>query len=303
MQQEFLQHQAAMNEPRERFPTLVRSVEGLSLPLRAAVLPYQSGASYIIRIPPGRYPFQRTMWRFVLPFGWRRTPERIMVFDPDAITIIESDPAGDVTTTSVPRAALLKIHVVVVLLYSYIELVWVDGDHVETRKIEYNTVGQTLIERGIDRLRAAYPPCLPPAPAKAREDLLAPLPFKFRHYLRSSLLPNEQLRAAVYQPVIRQGLLRLDISPNRAVGITARHMILIEDRRDSFSTNVDYAIFQYFYPLGHIQHMAIDAMPDVSWLRLQHGRAGVTQATDIALLPANADVLWAVLQDQKLHAS
>jgi hypothetical protein len=305
MKQALPHNRAAMFEPRQRFPMPVYSAEELSPLLRAKMPPYQPGETHIIRIPPGYYPFQRAMWRFKLPFGWRRTPERIMVFEPDAITIIESDPDGLVTATSVPRVSLLKIHVVVVLLYSYIELVRVDGDHVETKRIEYNTVGEPLILRGMDRIRAAYPPCLPPATVPAREEILAPLPFKFRHYLRASLLPNEQLRAAVYQSTIRQGVgpFRPEISPNRAVGITERHMVLIEDRRDSFSSDVDYAVFQYFYPLSHIQHMAVEVMPDVSWLRLQHGSAGVTQATDLALVPANADALWAVLQDLKLPVS
>jgi hypothetical protein len=302
MKQAFFQKRAAMNEPRQRFPTLVHSVEELPPSLQEMVLPYQSGETPIVRIPPGHYPFPRTLWRFLLPFGWRRTPERIMVFEPETITVIESDPDGPVTATSIPRAFLLKIHLVVVLLYSYIELVWVDGDHVETKKIEYNTVGEALIRRGMDRLRAACPPCLPPAETRAREELLAPLPIKFRHYLRSSLLPDEQLYAAVYQPVIRQGSgpFRPRLSPNRAVGITERCMIVIEDRHDSASSDVDYAIYQYFYPFSHIQHVAVETLPDVTWLKLQHGSGEVTQETDLALLPANAEALWTVLQNQKL---
>lgn len=293
------QNRAALLEPRERFPTRVTSVERLSPALQAMVQPYQSGENTIIRIPSGLYPFQRMLWKISLPFGWRRTPERVMVFDPEAITVVEHNTADGVITTSIPRASLLKIHLSVTLLYSYIELVWVDGDHVKTKAFEYNTVGELLILQGVNRLRAVYTACLPPAPVEEREDILAPLPFKFRNYLRDSLLPDEPLCAAVYQPAIRQGIgpFRPAISPNRAVGITDRQVILIEDRRDNTSTEVDYTIWRGFYPLSRIQHMEVEARPDVTWLRLQHGSASVIQTTDIPLMLANAEALWSVLQD------
>ena len=289
-------------EPRQLFPTLVTSVGKLSAPLQEAVQPHCSSTSHIVRIPPGYYPFRRTWGRIRGPFSWRQTPERIVVFEPDTITIIESNPAGLVTTTSVARTALLKIHVFVFLLYAYFELVWVDNDRIETRALEYNTVGEALILQGIDRLRTAYPPSLPPAPVEDRQALLARLPLKFRNYLRDSLLPDEQLYAAIFQPAIRQatGLMHPYLSPDRAVGITERQIILVENRRDRWSSDVGYSTFCCFYPLAHIQHITIEATPDVSWLRLLHGCGSVTQATDIALLPTNAGALEAILRDHRL---
>ncbi|MCC6612526.1 MAG: hypothetical protein IT320_03550 [Anaerolineae bacterium] len=292
------QGKVATIEPRDRFPILVTSIGKLSASLQQAVQPYCSGETHIVRIPPGYYPFRRMWGRLELPFGWRRTPERIMVFEPDAITIIESDPAGQVTTTTVLRTALLKIHVFVELLYAYIELVWVDGNAIETRKFEYNTVGEALILQGIDRLRAAYSPCLPAAQVDDREKTPARLPLKFHNYLRGSLLPDEQLLAAIFQPAIwqRTGVLRQCLSPNRAVGITERQIILVEDRKDRFSVEVNYSTVCCFYPLAHIQHMDVEVTEDASRLKLQHGCGGVMQATDIALSPANAEAVWSILQ-------
>ncbi len=217
-----------------------------------------------------------------------------MLFDQDAITIIESDP---MSVTDVPLASLIEIHHVAILLYSYLELVWVEGSHVEVKKIEYNSVGQYLIEREIDRVRALHPPCLSPAAAQDRQAILAPLPLKFRNYLRSSLLNDEHLLAAVYQPAIRQaaGPFRPYISPNRALGVTERCLILIEDRKHQRFSEADYAILQYFYPFSHIQHIAIETTPDVGSLQLQHRAAGVFQQTDIPLMPDQLDVLRGVL--------
>lgn len=288
----------ARREPRQLFPTLVTSVETLSAPLQEALRPHCSETSHIVRIPPGYYPFRRVVGKIHLPFGWRQTPERILAFDPEAIIIVESNPAGLVTTTPVPRTALFKIHVFVFLLYSYLELVWADRDHVETRTFEYNTVGERFVLQGIDRLRAAYPPALPPAPVGDQKAMLTPLPLKYRNYLRDSLLPDEQLYTAIFQPAIRQGtgLLRTYLAPDRAVGITARQLIMVENRRDRFASEEDYATYCCFYPLAQIQHMSIEAAADVSWLKLQHSCGGVTQTTDIALLPNNAEALWAILQ-------
>lgn len=289
-------------EFRQRFPTIVTSLEQLAAPLQEAIRPHYSTTSHMVRIPPGYYPSRRMWGSLPLPFGWRQTPERILVFEPDAITIIESHAGDQVTTTVVPRTALLKIHVYIFLLHSYIELVWVDSDHIETRALEYNTVGEAFILQGIHRLRAACPSALLPAPFEDREAILAGLPLKFRNYLRDSLLPDEQLYTALFQPAMRQatGLLHPYLAPDRAVGITERHMLVVENRRDRFSAEASYSTYCCFYPLAHIQHMTLDATPNATWLKLQHGCGGVTQSTDIALLPANAEALWAILQGHTL---
>jgi hypothetical protein len=296
MKQELPQRRSDMDDPRQRFPMPVRSLDDLPPGARAIVQQRRTPPS-MLRIPPGAYPFRRAVWGVELPFGWRRTPERILLFDQEMITVIEVDPQGNTTTTEIPLASLIKIHHAAILLYSYLELVWVEGPHVEVKKIEYNSVGQHLIEREIDRVRALHPPCLPPALAGERETILAPLPLKFRNYMRSSLLNDEHLLAAVFQPAIRQatGPFHPYIAPNRAVGVTERCVIVIEDRQHQRFSETDYAILQHFYPLSHIHHIAFETRPDVSWLRLQHGPAGIAQQTDIPLLPDPLDVLRSVL--------
>lgn len=285
-------------DPRQRFPMPVRGMDDL-LPGVRAIVEQRRAQPSILRIPPGAYPIRRAVWGLELPFGWRRTPERFLLFDQDAITVIEIDPSGNPITTDIPLMSLFKVHHVAILLYAYLELVWVEGSHVEVKQIEYNSVGQHLIEREIDRVRALHPPCFSPdtIPAQNRETILAPLPFKFRNYMRSSLLNDEHLLAAVFQPAIRRGpgRLRPYLTPNRAIGVTERCLIVIEDRQHQRFSEADYAILRYFYPLSHIQNIAFETLPDVSWLRLQHSAMGVSQQTDIPLLPDPLNALRGVL--------
>jgi hypothetical protein len=285
-------------DPRQRFPTPVRSLDDLPPDVRAVVQPRRAQPS-ILRIPPGTYPIRRAVWGIELPFGWRRTPERFLLFGDDAITVIEPD---SMTVTDIPLASLIEIRHVAVLLYAYLELVWVDGMHIEVKKIEYNSVGQHWIEREIDRIRALHPPCLSLAAPQDCEAILAPLPFKFRNYLRSSLLDSEHLLAAVYQPAIRRSAkpFHAYIAPNRAIGVTERCLIVIEDRKHQRFSEADYAILQYFYPLTHLQNIAVETTPDVGWLRLQHGAAGVIRQTDIPLMPDQLDVMRGVLSVRRV---
>ncbi|RPI96679.1 MAG: hypothetical protein EHM39_10630 [Chloroflexi bacterium] len=293
------------NDPRRRFPIPISAVDDLLPPVRAALIQPASTSQRIIRIPPGAYPIRRSAWLFELSFGWRRTPERFLGFGDDCLTIAEINDDGKVSAAQIPLACLLEIHMETVLLYSSLEFVWMQGKHIETKKIEYNTVGETLIRRQIDRTRAACPTMLAPIPVPPREETLAPLPLKFRNYLRSCLLPGEPLHAAVFQPAIRQtaGTFRPYISPNRAIGITERFVILVEDRqvlrRGERSAERDYAMIEHFYPLQHIEHITLDTTPDVSWLRLhyaQHVQHGGGADVGIPLLPAHAGLLLDALQ-------
>ncbi len=295
------------HDPRRRFPIPIAAVDDLLPPVRAALIQHQptSTGQRIIRIPPGAYPIRRSAWLFELSFGWRRTPERFLGFGDDGITIVEIDDDGKLSAAHIPLACLLEIYMETVLLYSSLEFVWMQGKHLETKKIEYNTVGETLIRRQIDRTRAACPSMLAPARVLPREETLAPLPLKFRNYLRSCLLPGEPLHAAVYQPAIRQtaGTFRPYISPNRTIGITERFVILVEDRqvlqRGERSAESDYAMIEHFYPLRHIEQVTIDTTPDVSWLRLHyapHIQSSGAADIGIPLLPAHAGPLLDALR-------
>jgi hypothetical protein len=190
-----------------------------------------------------------------------------------------------------------------VLLYAFIEFVWVDA-WIETKRIEYNSVGSTLIQRAVSQVRATFPPRLPPVSRLQPEISLAELPLKFRNYLRRSLIPAERLLAAMYQPAIRRqtGRLHPFLSPNRAIAVTDQCLISIEDQRHRprwmDRVDRDYAVVRRFYPLSRVERLSFDPAPEAHWLNVRLGIGGVTRETAIPLAPAGAEALRAVLPDQ-----
>jgi hypothetical protein len=297
-----------MDRRRPQFPAEVRSVGDLPEPVGEAIRRRQPEHSirHIIKIPSHEYPVRRSTWRLELPFGWRKTPERTLAFGDREITAVEVDYHGILTVTPIPLDSLVEIHLVEVLLYAFIEFIWADA-WIETKQIEYNSVGSRLIQRAVDGIRAAFAPCLPPAARSQPEISLAELPLKFRNYLRSSLIPEEQLLAVTYQPAIRRkaGRLYPFLSPNRAIAITERCLISVEDQRHRKrwldGVDTDYSVVRRFYPLSRVERLSIDPKPDAHWLNLQVGIAGVTHNTSIPLAPAGAQALRGVLQGQGIE--
>jgi hypothetical protein len=293
-----------MNRRRPQFPTEVRSIGDLPEPVGEAIRQQQPGHSIwcIIRIPPHEYPVRRTTWRLELPFGWRTTPDRTLVFGEQEITAVEVDQHGILTVTPIPLDSLVEIHVVEVLLYAFIEFIWADA-WIEAKRVEYNSVGSRLIQRAVDEIRATFQPCLPPAARSQPEISLAELPLKFRNHLRSSLIPAEQLLAVTYQPAIRRqtGRLHPFLSPNRAVAITERCLISVEDQRHRKrwldGVDTDYSVVRRFYPLSRVERLSFDPAPEAHWLNLRLGIGGVTRETAIPLAPAGAEALRAVLRE------
>ena len=295
-----------MDRRRAQFPVDVRSVSELPEPVGEALRSRQPDQSIrrIIKIPAHEYPVRRTTWRIELPFGWRTTPDRTLAFGDREITVVEVDQHGLLTVTPIPLDALVEIHVMEVLLYAFIEFIWAGSAGVETKRAEYNSVGSTLIQRAVDQVRATFPPCLPPVARVQSGISLAELPLKFRNHLRRSLIPSEQLLAVTYQPAIRRQRVRLHpyLSPNRAVAVTERCLIFVEDQRHRRrwldSVDTDYSVVRRFFPLSHVQRLSFDPASEVHWLNLQVGISDITHTAAIPLAPAGAEALRAVLHDQ-----
>jgi hypothetical protein len=260
----------------------------------------------MLLIPPGVYPVRRAAWGLGLPFGWRRTPERILVFGEHTLTVSEVDQELTAAVTIVPMAALLDVHLFLVLLYSWIELLWEDHGEVNAIKAEYNSVGEHLIWRGITHIRGTFSRhAVSDSETQPGVDL-TDFPFKFKSYLHSSLLPEEHLIAAVYQPAIqpKSGRWRRFISPNRAVAVTDRNIIVIEDQRNRFrrgsKADADYTMARHFYPLDRLQEAQHEPGPEVDQLRLRFGVSAAIHDVVIPLEPSRAQQLGNLLRDHTL---
>ncbi len=271
-----------MRQREERFPRKVQALDELPGPVADAVLSQQPAESIrlIIVIPPGAYPVRRSIWGFELPFGWRRTPERTLVFGPDRFTLVEvagGEPAAPVT---VPLAALLELYHFQVLLYSWLELRWSEAGEVRAVRAEYNSVGTSLLWQGLSTIRDSFARQPLRGPAVRPEDL-AGFPFKFRSYTHASLMDGEPLAGAVFQPAIRPEGKRWGryVAPNRVIALTDRNLILIEDQRHRLRWgdrgDADYAVIQRFFPLDRLQ--SAELVPDPAYdelvLRFEQGGA------------------------------
>jgi len=193
-----------MKQSRERFPRTIRSVEELPAPVAEVVRQRKiDNIQYMIVIPPGEYPLRRTIWRLELAFGWRKTPERTLIFAQDALTVIENPEDTPLAATTIPLAALVEVHLYLVLLYSWIEFAWAEGGEIKRLRAEYNSVGERHIWRGLTLIRQASTHM--PGRESDAQPISSPasFPFKFRAYVYDSLLEDEQMVAAVYEPALR----------------------------------------------------------------------------------------------------
>lgn len=300
-----------MSQKRERFLSLIRSVNDLAGPVAEAVRRHQPVDSIrqIIRIPPGEYPIYRSIWRYSLPFGWRKTPERVLVFGREAFSVFDIDRGAVSTALSIPLTRLIDVHPFVLLLYSWLEMVWDDSGTVRRVKIEYNSVGDHHIWQGITTLRETFPRRAMPVPDPAPEQGVAQFPFKFRTYVFDSLMPGETLIAALYQPSItsKGSFFKPFISPNRVLALSDRNIFTIEDQRDrlrkGYVTEADYTVSRHFFPLNHLRSAQTESGAEADFLKLSFGVAGDSHEVVIPLLPPHAQQFHKVLHQHVLSSA
>ncbi len=272
-----------MVKPIDRFLTKVETVDELPGPVAAAVRQSQADQSIfgIVVIPPQEYPIRRIGWLGDLPFGWRVTPRRTVVFGERFVVIVDADRMGSLDTTVIPLNTITSLELATVLLYAYMQLTWIDGDQIRSTKVEFNAVDEHIIRCYLDQLRDFSSIHQEPVPL-VQDTSLAHLPLKFRNYLRMALLPGERLVVAVHQPPIRRagGWLRPLISPHRTVAITNQHVILLEDELRS---HMEYAIITRFLPVRCIQSLAFERTEDAVWMRLSLGDTAAKHHIDMPL--------------------
>jgi len=88
----------------EYFPRIVQSVDELPEPIGLAVRRVQPEPciGYIVVIPPQQYAVPGRFWWLNLPYNWRHTPHRTLIFGDEQLTIIAAPPDGTLSTTVIP---------------------------------------------------------------------------------------------------------------------------------------------------------------------------------------------------------
>ncbi len=256
------------------FPERVKAVEDLPPATAAVVLQHVPAAAVqgILALPPQSYPFRRaSRWR-MLPFGWRDTPHRTLVFTPDALLIVEVEPDGTLAPRRVALADLIGLRLETNLLYGCLTLDWAEDGQAHTLALEFNTVGERLLRRDLDRFRAGIPAAAEPA---AGADL-GHMPFKFRSLLRLALLPEEVIQAAIFQPELGRthAWFGPRLAPNRAVALTNRHVIVAEENAERWVP--DYGLTIGFYPRRSVRGLRVETRDDLAWATLRLGLGTVS---------------------------
>lgn len=139
-----------------------------------------------------------------------------------------------------PANALLYVYHKLILLYGHLEVTGeVQGKPVRIN-VEYNTVGQYLIDAILHQfLRKGYNLVVPEANTQKQNDnILNELgreSFKFMNGLRLyALQPGERLLGYVFQPRIRERFLRFfnrSIAPNALFAITDQAVVFVEEEK------------------------------------------------------------------------
>ncbi len=271
------------------FPERVKALEDLPPATAAVVLQQVPAAAVqsILTLPPQSYPIGRsTRWR-ILPFGWRVTPHRTLVFTPDALLVVELERAGGLTARRIPLAGLLGLRLETNLLYGCLELDWAEDDQAHTLALEFNTVGERLLRRDVDRFLAA----LPSGGGQAAEAGLGHLPYKFRNMLRLALLPGEVIQAAIFQPELGRALewFRPRLAPNRAIALTDRHVIVVEEDEARHVTS--YGLTIGHYPRRGVRGLRFETRGELVWATLSLGLGAVSLEKHFPLTGENAAAL------------
>jgi len=258
------------------FPERVKALEDLPPATAAVVLQHvpASAVQSILTLPPQSYPIGRsTRWR-ILPFGWRVTPHRTLIFTPDEMLIVEVEPAGSLAARRIPLAGLLGLRLETNLLYGCLELDWAEDDQAHTLALEFNTVGERLLRRDLDRFRAALPVAggHPAGDGRESEAWLGRLPSQFRNMLRLDwFLPRR--------------------APNRAVALTNRHVIVAEEDADRRISN--YGLTMGFYPRRGVRGLRFEARDERVWATLTLGMGTVSLEKRFPLTGENVAALEA----------
>lgn len=180
---------------------------------------------------------------------WEYTRDRVIALTGTRLLAVDLDDDGQmVDTASAALDALLSLQSGKILLFSWLEWTWAQGEQVRRVRCYFNTV----CERIYMNLREAAS-CgsldleQPPLTGKQGRELLDPLPFKFRNMLPKYLLEGERIEQVIFRPSHweRQARLwRVHTRSKAALLLTDLHVLAAEEEltrsEDSYGLIVTY---------------------------------------------------------------
>jgi hypothetical protein len=204
----------------------------------------------------------------------RYVPQQALLFTSQGVLHVQEKTSPDQPplATYLRSADLLYAHHSLILLYGCLELGGEVSGHLARIVVEYNTVGQQLLQPALQQfLRLAYGPAHAVEPhadlTNALLQNLAAQSLKFQSGLQFyALQPGEPLLGFVFQPRIVQRnwhLFSHPIAPATLLALTDREVILIEEER---ARGASYGWLITFCPRRCIA--GIETMPKGEWQEL-----------------------------------
>ncbi len=233
-------------------PSLVDSYDDLPNPVAEALNQHQIVPQTIIKLPP--HPFlDRRKQRIPSPgLRWCTTPNRVLIFEVDALTIAEWDDDINTQITQIPLVDTIEFKLESKLLHAWLGLMWQINGSIGQTDVEFNSVGMELIQPCLDILRQqACNPTTEPVPALDKRAL----PLKFRNYIQISLLPGEEPLLLHYEPAIYAPTWygQTALTPNRLLALTPHHLIIVED--GAHEHRLPYRICRRYIPRVHVHRV------------------------------------------------
>ena len=218
----------------KRHPLILKNISELTPELQStevAALAGQKDIRTIVAFPPQ------------IHRGWHYVPKQALLFTPaEVIHLLASIwPNQEPQVTLLKGSDLLYMHVTLILLYGYLEIV-AQGDNSPIRlSVEFNTVAWYQLSPPLRQLLQATKDA-PAAPtdatsySPAAQQAFEKLPLKFSNGLQIyGVLPGEELQDLVFQPGTwkhRLLLFRKSITANTLLMLTTNYMVVIREELD-----------------------------------------------------------------------
>lgn len=289
------------NPRRTEHPYVVNSLAELPVELSKLALKSLPDSASIetIFVVPSQY--------LTKAFGSRQgsyyIPQSALIFTEQGLLLTKesTQKEQDGKSIYIQKDQLFYMHLVLILLYSRLELLAVVNDKLERIVLEYNTVGHELLEPALQRLlqRAWVDPLEQTATYDLENepylDALNKNSLKFRNGLRIyGIQPGECLSGYVYQPRITKrflGLFPRILVPGGVAAFTQNEFVLIEEG----NTNpTSYGWYILICPRDYISELNLQSAKDLSDVRISLTKSNISAEHQVMWQNTNAQALYSL---------
>lgn len=225
------------------------------------------------QLVPASGSFPYTLYSPEISAKWATAGGRVTCLYEDRISLLESRNDGGVIVQTFMLADIQHVEYGCTLMHSWIRLFGTISGSPTTGSIDFNTVVGHLFFPIIERFRLTHAGVQAPKADAASQDqrkeleFLGAKNFKFRSYATNHIPHNAVVRAAVFQPELKETVLtffsRVRVPAQLAV-LTDRELVLIQDEAPEpflFQVRTAYGAVCTFLPLKEIKGAEIATDP------------------------------------------